>query len=168
MRKLVFFIVIFPLLATACINSSKKEARRYGERMPERIGSFSQEDVIELTEDAVSDKGHMTLVYEDDAGQVFIVIDVYGTDPAAQIAVERRFRDLRLMGTEFETERVAQYQKFGRADIAEMPNGRLAVFSDRKIVIEVQFIKNDPEADIVDEDWDAFLTAVREVGDSVE
>jgi hypothetical protein len=168
MRKLVLFIFLFPLIATACINSSKQEARRYGERMPDRIGTYSQEDIIELTEEAVSDKGHMTLVYEASDGEVFVVIDVYGTEPAAEVAVERRVRDLRLMGLELETDRVARYSKFGRADIIEMPNGRLAMFNDKNVVIEVQFIKAEPDTDVSDDDWTAFLTAVREVGDSVE
>ena len=168
MRKLVFFLVIFPLIATACINSSKQQARKYGERMPERIGVFSQEDVIELTEEAVSDKGHMTLVYEGNAGEVYVVIDIYGTDPAAEVAVERRNRDLRLMGLELETDRVPRYSKFGRADIVEMPNGRIAIFSDKNVVIEVQYIKADDESEISDDDWTAFLTAVREVGDNLD
>lgn len=169
MRKLVFIIVLFPLLAAACINSSKQEARRYGERMPERIGVYSQEDIIELTDEAVSDKGHMTLVYEaNNIGEVFIVIDIYGTEPAADVAVERRNRELRLMGLEIETDRVPRYSKFGRADVVQMPNGRLAMFSDRNIVIEVQFIKDNPDAEISHEDWEAFLTAVREVGDNLE
>jgi hypothetical protein len=171
MRKF-FAVILFsiPLYLSACQGSPKAEAKKYADRMPDSMGVYRLEEdkTIELSNEAIGNTGHITLVYEaNDIGEIDVVIESFGTESAAEVALAKRDRELRLMGMEFDSDRVPRYKIFPRADVATMPNGRLAIFSHKTVVIEVQFIKADPEAEITDEDWDAVLTAIREVGEKV-
>lgn len=172
MRNKLFllFVLAMPLMITACESGPKAEARRYADRMPDRIGSFSleEDETIELTAEAVGSSGHVTLVYEaDDVGTIYVSFDAYGTESAAEVASASRQRDWRLMGVAFETNRAPRYRVLSRADVADLPGGRLAIFDSETIIIEVQFIKDNAEATIADDDWTAALTAVRDVAESL-
>jgi hypothetical protein len=171
MRKSLFALtlLLIPVFLTACARGPKSKADDYAERMPEEIGSFKLDEdrTVKLSAEAIGNTGSIALMYESgDVGEVYVVIETYGTESAAEVALEKRMRDLRLYGADFSSDRVAKYKVFPRVDVTEMPNGRVAFFSYKAAVLEVQYIKAAPEATISEEDWDAILTAVREVGET--
>ena len=166
MRRVYGFIILLSVilvLLSGCGASPKAEANQFAERMPEEIGAFELEpdDRIELTAESIGSTGHVTLHYTSrNSGEVFVVIDVYGTETAAKVAVERRYRDLRLLGYSFETNRKPRALN---AEITDLPQGRIAVFERDKAVIEVQYLKDAPEEGIDEDSWELFLDSIRMV-----
>jgi hypothetical protein len=177
MRKfLVLGIVLLlgAVVMSACVASPKADADRYADRFPPRLGVFQQEGnrTVKLTAEAVDNVGHVTLGYEArNLGELYVVIDTYGTESAMEVAYNRRLRDLRLAGAMIEVDRAPRYKVFPRIDIAEMPSGRVALFvkatnqSNRRVIIEAQFIKDDPDVELDDEVWDEVITLIREIGE---
>ena len=179
MRKLVplgLIILILSLGLSACGGGPKSDAKRYAERFPEKIGIFSFEDnrTVELTVESVDNVGHMTLEYSNSTGALYIVIDTYSTESATEVAYSRRLRDLQLLGVTFERDQIVRYKMFKTIQTAEMPNGKLALFtkdtkeSNRNVIIEVQFIKADPDSELTEEEWEDVLTTIRDVGESFD
>ena len=179
MRKLVplgLIILILSLGLSACGGGPKSDAKKYAERFPEKIGIFRLEDnrTIELTIESVDNVGHVTLEYSNSAGALYIVIDTYSTESSTEVAYSRRMRDLQLLGVQFERDQVVRYKMFKTIQTAEMPNGKLALFtkdtkkSNRTVIIEVQYIKDSPDSELTAEEWEEVLTTVRDVGESFE
>lgn len=179
MRKLLplgLIIIIFSLSLSACGGGPKADASRYAERFPDRLGIFRLEDnrTVELSVESVDNVGHITLEYSNSAGALYIVIDTFSTESSTDVAYSRRMRDLELLGVQFERNQVVRYKMFKTIQTAEMPNGKLALFtkdtkqSNRTVIIEVQFIKDDPESELTDEEWEEVLTTIRDVGESFE
>lgn len=177
MRKLVplgLIILILALSLSACGGGPKSAAKHYAERFPEKLGIFRFEDnrTVELTVESVDNVGHITLEYSHNAGALYIVIDTYSTESSTEVAYNRRMRDLQLMGVQFDSDRAVRYKVFSTIQTAEMPNGKLALFtkdtkqSNRTVIIEVQFIKDDPESELTDEEWEEVLTTIRDVGET--
>lgn len=171
MRPKVLSVILFlmPFLVSACIGGPKSEANKYAERMPDTIGTFRlDDDPVELSAEAVSNTGHVTLNYEiRNSDNLAVVFNTYGSDSATDVAYESRLRDLRLTGAEFSTDSVVRYKALPRAEVAEMPGGRLAIFKGEKILIEVTYLKSEADSAISDEDWEAALNAVRDVAESL-
>jgi hypothetical protein len=165
MRRVHGFIIIFmvvPLVIGACGASPKSQANKFAERMPEEIGAFELEvdDRIELTAESIGSTGHITLHYTSSSGEVYVVIDVYGTEAAAEVAVEGRYRDLRLLGYVFDTNRSPRALN---AEIADLPQGRVAIFERDEAIIEVQYLKEAREDDLDEASWELFLENIREI-----
>ncbi len=177
MRKLLplgLIIIIFSLALSACGGGPKADAKHYAERFPDKIGIFRLEDnrTVELTVESVDNVGHITLEYSNSAGALYIVIDTFSTESSTEVAYSRRMRDLQLLGVQFERNQVVRYKMFKTIQTAEMPNGKLALFtkdtkqSNRTVIIEVEFIKDSPDSELTDEEWDEVLTTIRDVGES--
>lgn len=170
MRRLplfsLFALLIALLFLSACGPSPKARANKYAERMPDVIGEFRREDArVELTAEAIGSTGHVTLLYAQRAvGELYVVIDVYGTESAANVAIARRERDFRLLGYTFDTDRQGRAMV---ARIAELPQGRIAIFQNDEVVIELEYIR-EPDAEMDEASWEAFLTAIRTVDGAVE
>jgi hypothetical protein len=165
MRRLPIFVILAVLLLAACGPSPKAKANKYAERMPRAIGEFRQDNTrVELTAEAVGNTGHVTLSYSQrETGAVYVVIDVYGTKSAADVAVARRERDLRLLGYTFEADRQPRALT---AQVAELPQGRIAVLQNDEVVIEIEYIRH-ADAEFNEASWQAFLDTVREVDRNV-
>jgi len=168
-RVLILMVFFVPLLMSACTGGPKSEATHYSERMPDQIGAFRLNDKrVELSPEAVSNIGHVTLNYElKSSGNIYVVFNTYGSESAADVAYDGRLRDLKLMGAVFSTDNVPRYKAMSRAQVTDMAGGQLAIFKGSTIIIEVQYIKADPDSTIADEDWAAALTAVRDVAESL-
>lgn len=171
MRRVHSFILVLilgiPLLITACGASPKSQAKQFAERMPEEIGDFELEadDRIELTAESIGSTGHITLRYTSGDTEVFVVIDAYGTETAAKVAVERRYRDLRLLGYTFSTDR---QPRMINAEVSDLPQGRVAILERDKSIIEVQYLKEDAGDEIDETSWEAFLTIIRMIDQNLE
>lgn len=171
MRRTLFLLLLISISigASAC-GSPKSRAKDFSERMPDEIGAFSLDEdaTIELSAESVGSTGHVTLTYEArDLAEVYVVIDVYGTESAANVAVNRHQRDLRLLGAAFETDRQPRFKEYPAAQISNLPNGRIAIFQNDQVVVEVQYIPTEVGATIEDTDWLPFLEAVRNAGESL-
>lgn len=177
MRKLAplgLLIILFSLVLSACNGGPKSDAKRYADRFPEKIGIFDFEDnrTVELTIESIDNVGHVTLEYSDSAGALYIVIDTYSTESATDVAYSRRMRDLELLGFAFERNQVIRYKVFKTIQTADAPNGKIAFLtkdtkeSNRTIIIEVQYIKADPDSELTEEEWETILNTVRDVGES--
>ena len=170
MRRLPLFsvlgVLVIALLLAACGPSPKARANKYAERMPDVVGEFRKEDFrVELTAEAIGSTGHVSLLYTQPAvGDLYVVIDTYGTESAANVAVARRERDFRLQGYTFDTDRQGRALV---ARIAELPQGRIAIFQNDEVVIELEYIR-EADAEMDEASWEAFLTAVRTVDSAVE
>ena len=167
---LLILIVLLSIAATACGPSPKTQATEFAERLPERVGLFRLDDraTIELTAEAVGNTGHITRKYElPNVAQVYIVIDVYGTGAAANVAWARRQRDLQLLGAVFTSDNQLRYKAYPAAQVADLPGGRLAILRNDKVVIEVQYLPAEAGTAIPDASWTPFLQAVRDAGESL-
>ncbi len=172
MRRTPFILLLLvgiTLFVSAC-GSPKSQAKEFSKRMPTRVGLFTlnEDKTIELSAESVGSTGHVTLTYEArNLAEVYIVIDVYGTASAADVAVNRRQRDVRLMGAVFETDRQPRFKEYPAAQISNLPNGRIAIFQNDQVVIEVQYIPAEGGGIIADTNWLPFLEAVRNTGESL-
>ena len=174
MRRLFFLCLLLSslsLLVAACSPSPKSQANKFAERMPERIGllfSLNEDGKVELSAEAIGSTGHITLLYEArNLAQVYVVIDVYGTASTADVARQRRERDLRLLGAVFETDRQPRFREYPAAQISTLPGGKIAIFQNDQMVIEVQYIPIEAGAEIADTNWLPFLEAIRNTGESL-
>ncbi|NDJ86679.1 MAG: hypothetical protein GYB66_12400 [Chloroflexi bacterium] len=167
--KMTFLAVILAILfgSAACDSGPKAKAREFADRFPETIGEFDRDDDrIELTAEAMGNTGHVTLTYEQrNAGIVYVVIDTYGTETAAEVAMARRERELLLMGYEIDTDRQPRALT---ASVVELPLGRVAIFERDEMIIEVQYLKEDSETAIDEASWEAFLDTVRLVDQALD
>lgn len=169
MRRTFFSISLMIILAslalTACGPSPKARAKQYADRMPDEIGEFDKEDRrVELSAEAIDSIGHVTVWYSHRSlGEVYVVIDAYGTKSAADVAIARRERDWRLLGYEFDTDRKARLLT---ATVADLPQGRIGILQDNEVLIEIQYIRNGDE-ELDEASWDAFLATVRRVDQAI-
>jgi hypothetical protein len=158
--------MVIPLVIGACGASPKSQANKFAERMPDEIGAFELEpdDRIELTAESIGSTGHVTLHYTARSGEVYVVIDVYGTEAAAKVAVEGRYRNLRLLGFEFDTDRQPRSLT---AQVVDLPQGRIAIFERDEAIIEVQYLKEARDDDIDEASWELFLENIRTVDNNL-
>ncbi len=163
MRRSYGLLMVLVLLVAACGGSPKAKAREFAERLPEQIGEFRQEDNrVELTAEAIGSTGHVTVLYtQRNVAEVYIVIDTFGTKSAADVALARRQRDLRLMGYEFDINRRGS----PTAQIADLSQGRIAIFQRDDMLIEIQYIKLGDEVD--EDSWEFFINTIRAVDESL-
>ncbi|MBI5928907.1 MAG: hypothetical protein HY862_06340 [Chloroflexi bacterium] len=167
--SIIILLIAITVFVAAC-GGPKSQAKEFSKRMPERVGLFTlnEDKTLELSAESVGSTGHVTLTYEArNLAEVYIVIDVYGTESAADVAESRRERDLRLMGAVFETDRQPRYKEYPAAQISNLPGGRVAIFRKDQIVIEVQYIPATLGSAIADTNWLPFLEAVRNAGESL-
>ncbi len=170
MRRVYGFIIllaIVPLFIAACGSSPKSQANKFAERMPEEIGDFELEpdDRIELTAESIGSTGHVTLRYTNGSSDVYVIIDVYGTEAAAEVAVERRYRDLRLLGYVFDADRAPRSLT---AQIVDVPQGRVAIFERDEAIIELQYIKEEVDDALDEPSWELFLEQIRTIDSNLE
>jgi hypothetical protein len=162
MKRVGLLLVVLILLVTACGPSPKARTDDFAHYLPVEIGDWKLDDgeTVELVSSTITSKGHMTLVYEgpDDA-LAYIVIDVYPSDDAAEVASTARIRELRLLGMEFDADRVPQQ---ATAQMTQTERNRIALLDEDSIVVEIDVIAAaDAEEPVSEDAFSELLTIVR-------
>jgi hypothetical protein len=162
MKRVGLLLVVLILLVAACGPSPKARTQEFSNYLPEEIGDWKRDDgeTVELVSSTITSEGHMTLQYEgpDDAW-AYIVIEVHPTTDSAEVAVTSRVRELRLMGLEFEDNRVPQQVT---AQVTQNDRFRLALFEEDGIVVEIDALAAaDAEEPVSEEAFDELLSIVR-------
>lgn len=155
---LVMLVAVILLLA-GCGASPKSRADDLITYMPDEIGEWELDDTAKLRESTVSNKGHVILTYEgpDDA-IAYIVIEVYPTDDAAEVAATDRERTFLLQGFELDSDRAPRQ---ATATITQAGRARYALFHESDFVIEINTLAPNDETPVSDDAFGELLAIVR-------
>ncbi len=144
-RPRVYRYALLALLIflAACGPSPKATARDWAERFPLEIGSYEQDDDwLELTPENQTNTGHITLTYEGDDDQlIYISIDTFATETAAEVRLSERLREWELLGARFERERISGEP----IDVARTPGGYLGIYHNARSLISLRYVPALPE-----------------------
>lgn len=156
---LVMLVAVLGMAAASCSPSPKSRADDLISYMPEEIGDWELDDTVKLLESTVSNKGHAILTYEgaDDA-LAYVVIEVFPSEDAAEVAAADRERQWLLAGMVLDTDRAPGQ---ATADVAQTERAWYALFQEVDIVIEVNALAADEEAPVGEEAFGDLLTMVR-------
>jgi hypothetical protein len=55
-----------------------------------------------------------------------------------------------------------------RAEVAALPQGRVAIFERDEMIIELQYLVLDDELDIDGNGWDLFMDTIRQIDQSLD
>ncbi len=159
---LVMLAALLILAAAACSSSPKSRADDLIGYMPAETETnlWERDDTAKLLGSTVTSKGHAIMTYEgpDDA-LAYIVVEVFPTDDAAEVAVVDRERLWLLQGMELDSDRAP---RFATATVAQAGRVRYALFQEVDIVVEINALSEDAENPVSDEAFDELLTLVRE------
>lgn len=157
------FVVLAALLvlaAAACSPSPKSRADDLIGYMPAEVGEWERDDTAKLLGSTVTNKGHVIMTYEgpDDA-LAYVVVEVFPTEDAAEVAAVDRERAWLLKGLELDSDRAP---RFATATVAQEGRVRYALFHEVDIVIEINVLSEDAENPVSDEAFNELMTLVRE------
>lgn len=156
---LVMLFAVLGMVVASCSPSPKSRADDLISYMPEEFGDWELDDTVKLLGSTVSNKGHAVLTYEgaDDA-LAFIVIEVFPSEDAAEVASADRQRQWLLAGMELDTDRAPGQ---ATADVAQTERAWYALFQEVDIVIEVNALAAEDTTPVSEEAFGDLLTAVR-------
>ncbi len=157
---LILVGVVLALALSAC-GSPKDRAEKFLKYLPEKTDSWKLDarHSVRLLTSTVSSKGHAIQIYEGKGDRLaYVVVEVFPTEDAAEVAAADREREWRLQGLSVEKDR-AQGQV--TAKVAQSELVRYALFIDGDVVVEVNAIAPDAETPISDEAFAELLTMVR-------
>ncbi len=158
--SLILVGVALALAASAC-GTPKDRAEKFLTYLPQRTDTWKLDarHSVKLLTSTVTSKGHAIQIYEGPHDLLaYVVIEVYPTDDAADVAAADIERAWRLQGLAPEKDR-AQGQV--TAKVAQTELVRYALFVDGDVVVEVDAIAPDAETPVSDEAFAELLTMVR-------
>jgi len=158
--SLILVGVVLALAVSAC-GTPKDRAEKFLSYLPEKTDSWKLDarHSVKLLTSTVSSKGHAIQIYEGPHDLLaYVVIEVYPTEDAAEVAAADRERQWRLQGLATEKDR-AQGQV--TAKVTQTDLVRYALFLDGDVVVEVDAIAPDAETPVSDEAFTELLTMVR-------
>ncbi|NLX09389.1 MAG: hypothetical protein GXY36_07010 [Chloroflexi bacterium] len=161
MKRLSVLLLVGVLLGlAACGPSPREEASDFVRYLPDEIGEWELDDgaTTELLSSTITSMGHVILQYEgpDDA-LAYIVVEVYPSEDAAEVAMVDRERLLRLSGLTLEADRAGQ----PTAQVAQTETARLAVIQEGKFVVEVDALAAEGEDPVSEEAFAELLSIAR-------
>ena len=162
MKRLSLLLLAVVLLA-ACGANPQSRTKEFAGYLPVEIGEWERNDdqTVELRSSTIASQGHVTYQYAgpDDA-LAYIVIEVFPSDDAAEVAAVSRERELLLTGVELEANRKPQMLT---AQVGQSGRARYALLQDGPIVVEIDILAADEENPVSDEAFEPLLDAVRAV-----
>lgn len=156
---LVMLFAVLGIVVASCSPSPKSRADDLISYLPEEFGDWELDDTVKLLGSTVSNKGQAILTYEgtDDA-LAYIVIEVFPSEDAAEVAAADRERQWLLAGMELDSDRAPGQ---ATADVAQTERAWYALFQEVDIVIEVNALAADDTTPVSEEAFGDLLTAVR-------
>src|SRR5512145_1409235 len=108
MKRVGLLLLVFILLLTACTDSPKQQAQDFAKYLPAEIGDWERDDdeTVRLLSSTVTSEGYISMMYEgpDDA-IAYVVVEVFPGEDGAEVALDKRVRELLLMGVQLEADR---------------------------------------------------------------
>ena len=164
--SLILVGAILALAVSAC-GTPKDRAEKFLRYLPERTESWKLDarHSVKLLTSTVTSQGHAIQIYEGPHDLLaYVVVQVFPTDDAAEVAAADIERQWRLQGLLPEKNRE---QGFVTAKVAQTELVRYALFVDGDVVVEVDAIAPDAETPVSEEAFAELLTMVRKAYDQV-
>ncbi len=158
--SLILVGIALALAVSAC-GTPKDRAEKFLKYLPQRTETWKLDarHSVKLLTSTVTSKGHAIQIYEGPHDLLaYVVVEVYPTEDAADVAAAEIERAWRLQGLTPEKDR-AQGQV--TAKVAQTELVRYALFVDGDVVVEVDAIAPNAETTVSDEAFAELLTMVR-------
>jgi hypothetical protein len=165
--SLVVLAVLVVALVAGCGTSPRSYVKEFKKYVPEQVGDWTRDDkaTVELLASTITNKGHVTMLYEGPDGAIaYVVVEAHPSVDAAEVAITSRERDLLMQGLVFERDRKPPK---ATADVAQQGRARYALFQEDQIVVEIDVLAADEATPVSDEAFGDLLTMVRNAYDKV-
>ncbi len=165
--SLVVLAVLIATLVTSCGGSPRSRVKDFKKYLPAEMGDWTRDDkaTVELLSSTVTNKGHVTMLYEGPDGAIaYVVVEVQSGVDAAQVAVTSRERELLMQGLVFDKDRKPPQ---ATASVAQQGRARYALFQEDQIVVEIDVLAADEATPVSDEAFDDLLAMVRNAYEKV-